>query len=197
MAKSRSQRSPLDQVGSLLTAGEKRVLQASTESAIAKATRQELVTAMAHARTLRDKWRDLHAKQSRTTKRSDAAGSAVNQRTRDKHDVFADAVKRLEARLATSSDGARPTAKAKPSVAVKPTAAKPVATAKTAVVKPAAVKPAVVKSAVKSAKPVSKPAVKATFKVAKPKLGAAKARRVGHVMASNKRSQARRDGRSR
>ena len=99
MAKSPAKVSALDQVRSLLTGAETKVLESSMGAAVAKATREQAAAALVHARTLRDKWRDLHEKQTRSTKRSAAAGSAVNQRSREKHEVFADAVKRLEARL--------------------------------------------------------------------------------------------------
>ncbi|MFM9011786.1 MAG: hypothetical protein ACKON8_13240 [Planctomycetota bacterium] len=107
MAKTRPTASPLDQVRSLLTSAERQVLQSSMGAAIAKATKEQVEAAMKRARALRDKWRDLQADQSRSTKRSPRAGSAANQRTRAKHDVFDGAVKRLEARLAEFAEGVR------------------------------------------------------------------------------------------
>jgi len=107
MAKSRSTPSPLDQFRSLLTAAERRVLQSSTGATIAKATKEQVEAAMKRARVLRDKWRDLQAAQTRSTKRSPRAGSAANDRTRAKHEVFDGAVKRLEARLAEFAAGVK------------------------------------------------------------------------------------------
>lgn len=107
MAKSRPTASPLDQVRSLLTSAERKVLQSSMGAAIAKATKEQVEAAMKRARGLRDKWRDLQEGQARSTKRSSRAGSAVNQRTRAKHDVFDGAVKRLEARLTEFTEGVR------------------------------------------------------------------------------------------
>jgi len=107
MAKSRPTASPLDQVRSLLTSAERKVLQSCMGAAIAKATKEQVEAAMKRARGLRDKWRDLQAAQTRSTKRSSRAGSAVNQRTRAKHEVFDGAVKRLEARLAEFAEGVR------------------------------------------------------------------------------------------
>lgn len=110
MAKSRRPAKPastLDQVRSLLTTAEQRVLHSSMGATVAKATREQLEAAMARARTLRDKWRDLHAAQSRSTKRSVKAGSPANHRTKAKHDVFDGAVKRLEARLAEFAAGVK------------------------------------------------------------------------------------------
>lgn len=100
MAKSRNAPSTLDQVRALLTAAEQKVLASSMGATIAKATREQLEAAMKRARGLRDKWRDLHSTQARSTKRTPKAGSTVNERTKAKHDVFDNAVKRLEARLA-------------------------------------------------------------------------------------------------
>lgn len=124
MAKSRKPASTLDQVRSLLTAAEQQVLHSSMGATIAKATREQVEAAMKRARVLRDKWRDLHSAQTRTTKRSSKAAGAENQRTRAKHDVFDGAVKRLEARLAELAAGVKAVAgrqAARLGVAAKPT----------------------------------------------------------------------------
>jgi len=130
MAKSRkSAATPattLDQVRSLLTTAEQRVLHSSMGAAIAKASREQVEAAMARARVLRDKWRDLHEAQTRSTKRSAKAGTGVNQRTKAKHDVFDGAVKRFEARLAEFAAGVRAVVAGKASrltAAAKPTKA--------------------------------------------------------------------------
>jgi hypothetical protein len=126
MAKSRTPESALDQVRSLLTAAEQKVLQSSMGATIAKATREQVEAAMKRARDLRDKWRDLHAAQTRSTKRSTKAGTAANQRTRAKHDVFDGAVKRLEARFAEFAAGVKAAAgrqAARLGVATKPSKA--------------------------------------------------------------------------
>ncbi|MFM7206231.1 MAG: hypothetical protein ACKO4T_06155 [Planctomycetaceae bacterium] len=261
MAKARTPASPLDQVRSLLTAAEQKVLQSSMGATIAKATREQVEAAMKHARTLRDKWRDLHATQTRSTKRSAKAGSPVNQRTRAKHDVFDGAVKRLEARLAELAAGATAVVSgqaarlgaAKPSKPARtqkartaragvrselkaaaadltrgrgrPAAAPAVKTA----MKPAAAQAAPAAASVarsakkrqvsgrkagaarkKSVAPsalVAQPKVgydaakqrsaKASAKAARLKFDGATTRRGGHVLASTKRAQARRDGRRR
>lgn len=90
----------LKTIRSLLTAAERKVFDSSTGKEIAAAGRQQLQAAVGHARTLRDKWRDLYAQQTRTTKRTAKAGTAANDRSRDKADLFAGAVERLEKRLA-------------------------------------------------------------------------------------------------
>lgn len=130
MAKSRTSAAKpvttLDQVRALLTSAEQKVLHSSMGAAIAKASKEQVEAAMARARSLRDKWRDLHADQTRSTKRSAKAGTAVNQRTKAKHDVFDGAVKRLEARLAEFAAGVRAAVGGKPArltAAAKPTKA--------------------------------------------------------------------------
>lgn len=84
---------------SLLTSAERGVLEATTGSALAKATQQEVQKLMKQARDLRDKWRGLHESQSRSNKRTKDRGAA-NARSREKHELFHGAVGRLEARLA-------------------------------------------------------------------------------------------------
>ena len=111
MAKSRKPASKpattLDQIRSLLTSAEQKVVHSSMGTAIAKATKEQVEAARSRARILRDKWRDLHENQTRSTKRSSKAGTAVNQRTKAKHDVFDGAVKRLEARLSEFAAGVK------------------------------------------------------------------------------------------
>jgi hypothetical protein len=137
MAKSRTSAAKpattLDQVRSLLTSAEQKILHSSMGAAIAKASKEQVEAAMARARVLRDKWRDLHESQTRSTKRSTKAGTGVNQRTKAKHDVFDGAVKRFEARLAEFAAGvravvggkaARLTAAAKPTKAARTKAAR-------------------------------------------------------------------------
>jgi len=126
MAKPRTAPSALDQVRTLLTAAENKVLASSMGATIAKATREQVDAAMKRARVLRDKWRDLHASQARSTKRTPKAGSAVNERTKAKRDVFDGAVKRLEARLAELTAGVKAAVggqAARLSAATKPTKA--------------------------------------------------------------------------
>lgn len=126
MAKSRPAPSAFDQVRALLTAAEQKVLASSMGATIAKATREQVEAAMKRARGLRDKRRDLHATQARSTKRTPKAGSAVNERTKAKHDVFDGAVKRLEARLAELTAGVKAVVggqAARLSAATKPTKA--------------------------------------------------------------------------
>lgn len=116
----------LDQVRALLTSAEQKVLHSSMGAAIAKASKEQVEAAMARTRVLRDKWRDLHEAQTRSTKRSAKAGTGVNQRTKAKHDVFDGAVKRLEARLAEFAAGVRAVVTGKASrltAAAKPTKA--------------------------------------------------------------------------
>jgi hypothetical protein len=256
MAKSRPQPTALEQVRSLLTAAEQKVLSSSMGAAIAKASKEQVHAAMSRARALRDKWRDLHADQTRGTKRSPKAGTGVNRRSKEKHEVFDGAVKRFEARLAELASGVRAAVTkqtARLSAATKPTkaartavnrgsraslrkelkeavsgmnrkqkakaakvtkvAAKPVEAA-VAVAAPATVKVAPsVRGGKKRKKSVAPIAVSAQrplkFDVAgqrsarsaataaRFKVEGAKTRRGSHLKASGKRSQARRDGRTR
>jgi predicted component of type VI protein secretion system len=84
---------------SLLTTAERKLLEATTGSVLAKASQKQVQSLMTRARLLRDKWRDLHAAQSRSTKRTKDRGAA-NARSREKAELFAGAVTRLEERLA-------------------------------------------------------------------------------------------------
>jgi hypothetical protein len=261
MATSRPKPSTLDQIRSLLTAAEQQVLHSSMGAAVAKASREQVEAAISRARALRNKWRDLHADQTRSTKRSPSARSGVNQRSREKLEVFDGALKRLEARLAEFAGGvraavgkqaARLTAAGNPRKSARTAASrvkrasvrselkdavseinrkrqpKPAkAAAKPAAIKPAATvaaKPVAAKAAEgatvarkgkvkKRTKPVPPAAVAAQKKfkfdvagqrsartaasAARLKFDGAKTRRGGHLAASVKRSQARRDGRPR
>ena len=259
MAKSHKPVSPLDQVRLLLTAAEQNVLQSSMGSTIAKATREQVEAARARARALRDKWRDLHDDQTRSTKRSPKSGGKVNLRSREKHELFDGAVKRLEARLAEFADGVRPVVgkqTARLAAAVKParTAASRASRASVRSELKEAAAEMTRKRKVKRSKVAAKGGAKATAKAAAPavaapvavtpvhkklvgaklkkrktpmalaavaaqrqlkfdvagqrsarasaaasrlKVGGAKTRRGGHAAASTKRSQARRDGRTR
>lgn len=110
-------------IRSLLDATERKVLHASLGAAVARATREQVELSLKRARGLRDKWRDLHAAQTRATKRSKAAGSGSNRRTQTKHDVFAGAVERLEARLAEFDRDASGGRRTRPSATAKRRAA--------------------------------------------------------------------------
>ncbi len=98
----------LDRVRELFTSAERAVLEATADSTLLAASRKQVEKTLAQARSLRDKWRDLHAGQARTTKRSAAAGPAANARSREKADMFTAAIERLEARLAEVGRGAAP-----------------------------------------------------------------------------------------
>jgi hypothetical protein len=99
MASSSRPTSPITALRSLLTSAERGVLEATTGSALAKATQQEVQKLIKQTRDLRDKWRGLHESQSRSNKRTKDRGAA-NARSREKHELFHGAVARLEARLA-------------------------------------------------------------------------------------------------
>jgi hypothetical protein len=90
----------LDRIRELFTSAERAVLEATAGSTLLAASRKQIDSTLAQARSLRDKWRDLHAGQTRTTKRSAAAAPAANARSREKADMFTAAIERLQARLA-------------------------------------------------------------------------------------------------
>ena len=109
-------------IQSLLTAAEKKLLDGTLGKSLAAATQPQLEAMRKQARVLRDKWQDLFKRQSITTKRSPASPTNdANSRSREKADLFSDAIKRVEARLteiATSLAGTKPSVKAgRPSAA--------------------------------------------------------------------------------
>lgn len=87
----------------LLTLAERRILDSSVGRSLAEATQKQLQTALAQARTLRDKWQDLFKRQAMATKRTAKHGEQANTRTLDKSELFAAAVKRIEARIAEAA----------------------------------------------------------------------------------------------
>lgn len=107
----------------LFTAPERTLLAASRGADLERASETELGRLLARARTLRDKWRDQFRTQRRSTlKTARARGTEGNDRTREKAELFADAVGRFEARLAALgakvaaavTAGRKSAAKAKP-----------------------------------------------------------------------------------
>jgi len=85
----------------LLTKAEKMFLDSSIGQSLAKATHVQVQTAAKQARVLRNKWRDLHESQMRSAKRTaGAATRSTNARSLEKHNLFSAAVIRLEKRLA-------------------------------------------------------------------------------------------------
>jgi len=78
----------LDRVRELFTSAERALLEATAGSTLLAASRKQLDKTLAQARALRDKWRDLHAGQTRKTKRSAADTAAANARSRTKTDAF-------------------------------------------------------------------------------------------------------------
>ena len=92
--------SPFAHALELFTAAERKILDASVATALAKANHTQVEAATLKARVLRDKWRDLVNAQGRQTKRSSASTPDANARTQQKADLFGEAVERLETRLA-------------------------------------------------------------------------------------------------
>ena len=206
----------------LLTKAEKSFLDSSIGQSLAKATHVQVQAAAKQARVLRKKWRDLHESQMRSTKRTaGAATRPTNARSLEKHNLFSDAVVRLEKRLAelaslvTSSPISKSLAKKTVAASKKVgLVAKRVKVAAQAKIAPRA------KIAARVSARASRAAVRADLSALsttqaiqfdrvkqRSALTAAKAgrikqeglgtRRLGHAAARGKRAQARRDTRSR
>lgn len=206
----------------LLTKAEKSFLDSSIGQSLAKATHVQVQTAAKQARVLRKKWRDLYESQMRSTKRTaGAATRPTNARSLEKHNLFSDAVVRLEKRLAelaslvTSSPVSKSLAKKTVAASKKVgLVAKRVKVAAQAKIAPRA------KIAARVSARASRAAVRADLSALsttqaiqfdrvkqRSALTAAKAgrikqeglgtRRLGHAASRGKRTQARRDTRSR
>lgn len=206
----------------LLTKAEKMFLDSSIGQSLAKATHVQVQAAAKQARVLRKKWRDLHESQVRSTKRTaGAATRPTNARSLEKHNLFSAAVVRLEKRLAelaslvTSSPVSKSLAKKTVAASKKVgLVAKRVKVAAQAKIAPRA------KIAARVSARASRAAVRADLSALsttqaiqfdrvkqRSALTAAKAgrikqeglgtRRLGHAAARGKRTQARRDTRSR
>ena len=206
----------------LLTKAEKSFLDSSIGQSLAKATHVQVQAAAKQARVLRKKWRDLYESQMRSTKRTaGAATRPTNARSLEKHNLFSAAVIRLEKRLAelASAVTGSPVSKslAKKTVAASKKVglvAKRVKVAAQAKIAPRA------KIAARVSARASRAAVRADLSALsttqaiqfdrvkqRSALTAAKAgrikqeglgtRRLGHAAARGKRTQARRDTRSR
>ena len=206
----------------LLTKAEKSFLDSSIGQSLAKATHVQVQAAAKQARVLRKKWRELYESQMRSTKRTaGAATRPTNARSLEKHNLFSDAVVRLEKRLAelaslvTSSPISKSLAKKTVAASKKVgLVAKRVKVAAQAKIAPRA------KIAARVSARASRAAVRADLSALsttqaiqfdrvkqRSALTAAKAgrikqeglgtRRLGHAAARGKRAQARRDTRSR
>jgi hypothetical protein len=173
MASSSRPTSPIAALRSLLTSAERGVLEATTGSALAKATQQEVQKLIKQTRELSDKWRGLHESQSRSNKRTKDRGAA-NARSREKHELFRGAVARLEARLAEFGSTVAATVKGVAARATGKAArqathrsaraglrAEMTQTAAALAKKPAALKPALKPAALKPAKSAPTPVVPA------------------------------------
>jgi|LakMenEpi03Aug12_release.lakeMendotaPanAssembly.Ray.scaffolds.fasta_scaffold26695_6 hypothetical protein len=173
MASSSRPTSPIAALRGLLTSAERGVLEATTGSALAKATQQEVQKLIKQTRELSDKWRGLHESQSRSNKRTKDRGAA-NARSREKHELFRGAVARLEARLAefggtvaatVKGVAARATGKAARQATHRSARAglraEMTQTAAALAKKPAALKPALKPAALKPAKSAPTPVVPA------------------------------------
>lgn len=94
-----------DQVASLLTAAERKLLDGTVGRTLVEASQKQLHSTMVKARRLRDKWRDLFNRQMKSSKRTARRGEPTNSRSLDKSELFAAAVRRIEGRLGELVDG--------------------------------------------------------------------------------------------
>lgn len=88
----------LDRIRELFTSAERTVLESTAGRSLVDASRKQLDAMLAQARAFRDKWRDLHATQSRAAKRKGT--TTANARSREKSDMFTAAIERIQGRLA-------------------------------------------------------------------------------------------------
>jgi hypothetical protein len=222
-------KSSIAKLRSLFTTAERKVLESSTVKKLTAASEQEVKDLLRQCRTLRDKWRDLVGAQVRTVKRTNkrlaatrvTAATPTNERSRQKHGLFRDAVANIEAHLAAITGATpakaalatkKPTAKrAAPKTAAaartaskkKSTAkaAKPGATATRAVSRKARQAGAIkaLESSTASGLHTSKSGQRkatAALKAERLKLKGVTTRRAGHTQVQGARAQARRDGRN-
>jgi len=212
----------LTKLRSLFTSAERALLDSSTGKKLAAATESQVKALLKQGRMLRDKWRDLLAAQARAAKGARkpsrfaaVAGSVkANERTRQKSELLATAVARLETRLAAftgaASPGAAPSARGatkKPAAAVRTTGGPK----KKTKAKPAAAGSAISAKARKAGALRSLEAVgvqglktsaasqrqaSAAFKAERLKFKGITTRRVGHAQARVARAQVRRDQRN-
>jgi hypothetical protein len=89
---------------SLLTLAERRILDSSVGRSLSEATQTQLRTALAKARGLRDKWQELFKRQTVVSKRTGRVAESANTRSLDKSELFAAAVKRIEARITQATE---------------------------------------------------------------------------------------------
>lgn len=160
-----------------LTPAERAVIDATLGAALEQSSPARLRAAATRARTLCAKWRDLLARQSRPGQRTDGRAAAeAKVRTREKADLFAGAVRRVEARLAELEAAAGRVATPRGPAAAKPRKPTPAPTAGFDATRQRSAKASAVKARL---------------------AGAGKKRRSGHVLARGQRSQAGRDARGR
>jgi hypothetical protein len=113
----------LAQARAWCTAAELKLLESSQGPALETAGAADLRSRIVRVRTMRDKWRDLYTHQRRQVQAKQAArGNDRNRRSLEKSELFARALARLEAQLATVADAPTPPPAA--STRAKPTKSK-------------------------------------------------------------------------
>jgi hypothetical protein len=89
-----------------LTTAERKLLDGTIGRSLAEASAKQLQATIVKARRVRDKWRDLFNRQMKSSKRTARGGERANSRSLDKAELFAAAVRRVEARLGEMVEGA-------------------------------------------------------------------------------------------
>jgi len=93
----------------LCTAAELRFVESCRERALAKASEAQLREKLAGARELRDKWADAFTRQRRQTKKEQGfPANRADVRSREKSELFAEVLARVEARLEEVTSPAKP-----------------------------------------------------------------------------------------
>jgi hypothetical protein len=220
--------SSIAKLRSLFTTAERKLLDSSTMKKLTAASEREVKDLLRQCRTLRDKWRDLVGAQARTVKRTNkrvaatrvTAATPTNERSRQKHGLFRDAVANIEAHLAAIAGTAAKAAPDTKKPAAKRAVAKTAAAARTTAKKTSSAKTP--KAGATATRAVSRKArqagaikalesstvsglhtsksgqrkATAVLKAERLKLKGVTTRRAGHTKVQGARAQARRDGRN-
>jgi hypothetical protein len=117
----------LSRARKLCTGAELRFVELCRGRALAKASVAQLKARITRARDLRDKWADAFTRQRRRAKEEQGfPANKVNARSREKSELFAEVLARVEAQLeAVTATAKRRETAAAPKRAVKETAKKP------------------------------------------------------------------------
>jgi len=91
---------PTERAASWLSEAERKLLESSVGHPLAEATLRQLTVTIGRVRRLRDTWRKRFDERLRAARRKTLTGTPVDSQALDKAELFAAALRRLEARLA-------------------------------------------------------------------------------------------------